>query len=509
MFYVNKNDKLILTLQRYGCIKDTDIGYCKLKFNKLPDNTAIDMKLPLNNSKIQLHIVAKFTPYIYNKKYSHKLKSIRINLERNFYFPGETVRGHVIINTNKPYEIENIILEFISQSYVYFIETYGETVYVDQSSYHYSDRQVILYRTDPNSPSTYTILKAGTYIYPFEYVLNVNLPPSYTHEYYGLIIHYFSCYASTKSKSSELINRVPIYIVKPYDPPKILYQRSYSISSKHNINLSITKPDIIFTGEDTELNVKIENNSKKAIEKVIIKIVKVALFGARLGGYRTSKSDIMITSENIKNSLPLKPGSKIDDTIKFTLNEYEPQSLTGKDCPNINVCYHIKVTAITEGSVFTRVYEDLITPITVVKRHADLRRIIPYPVEPESCPNQFKISKMITSSYNDLLPPTPHEIKARFYKNDIVPKDVFYNNLMNDVIQENIDFNLNSRCNFEDLKIKLSSIYEKYFIKSEPPKEIDSEPIEDKGAEGKFIYETDIDYNEHYNTKIMNLKRLY
>lgn len=479
MFYTDKNlDILTLTLQKYGTLKNAEIGKCKLELKNLPNNSIVDMHIPLKNSEIELHFIAKFTPYLYDKKYSLKLPPLRINLERNFYFPGDTVRGHVILNIHKPYEFGNIILEFVGLSHVFWTTRRGDynsnaTDYSDD--YHHVHKQIMLFRTDPNLPDKFTKFEAGTYIYPFEYLLDMNLPPTHYISYSSYIQYIFGSHASNKTNSFKFNYKAPIYIVKPYISSEIIYKRSYAITGNDNIKLFITRPDIIFAGEDAEIYVEIENQSDKLIEKVKIKVVRVTLLGDSFR-HTSYCNNNKITSENIEKSLPLSPGSKAYDTITFKLNSSEPQTITSDENPNIHVLYHIKVTAITKGSN----KNSLITPIKVVKRYSDLMRILTMPVEPESIPNRFKVSKVITSSYNNLLPPLPTKMKARFFKNEIVPKDEFDNNLLNDVIQE--DLKKDVIYDINEMKTRLLKFYEQFYIKSRSPnEEIHSEPIEDKG----------------------------
>ncbi|KAG2234952.1 hypothetical protein INT48_005106 [Thamnidium elegans] len=98
-----------------------------------------------------------------------KIIDIRLE-EEKFYFPGETIKGLVIVHPKSAIKVNLIQLKFSGQVYVHLKEKETSTLF----------QNTIVLAVDQDNKSKQTILDASEHTFPFQFIVpkNLNLPSS-------------------------------------------------------------------------------------------------------------------------------------------------------------------------------------------------------------------------------------------------------------------------------------------------------------------------------------------
>ncbi|XP_077969659.1 arrestin domain-containing protein 2-like [Styela clava] len=115
-----------------------------------------------------------------------KLSMFGITLEgnRTVYFPGDFIKGQVLIQVTEPMKMKAIKIKFVGRAYVHWSETHttGSGENQRTETRHYSatenlfEQTVIVHGEGANEQ---TKLPQGQHVFPFQYQLPAPLPSSY------------------------------------------------------------------------------------------------------------------------------------------------------------------------------------------------------------------------------------------------------------------------------------------------------------------------------------------
>lgn len=109
-----------------------------------------------------------------------KLKRLDIALSNPqiVYFPGQAIQGHVIVELSQDMKMRGIRVKCRGKSHVAWSEGSGDNRRHYSASEEYVDVVLILYGNDPSSSSD-VVLQAGNHVFPFQFILPLNLPGSF------------------------------------------------------------------------------------------------------------------------------------------------------------------------------------------------------------------------------------------------------------------------------------------------------------------------------------------
>lgn len=104
------------------------------------------------------------------------------------YYAGQTVNGRILITLNEEMKIRGIRANFSGKAYTRWKisghHTHGARIndYIDESE-SYFNSEAVLWGNGPGSKADNSIMKPGSYKFPFSFLLPPSCPSSYEGDY--------------------------------------------------------------------------------------------------------------------------------------------------------------------------------------------------------------------------------------------------------------------------------------------------------------------------------------
>ena len=108
---------------------------------------------------------------------------------KTFFYPGEVVIGNIVVKLDSALNCKEISLKFKGKSYVRWTTGSGDKKKIHRNTEEYFKRAIIL--AAPVPPDSEMTLLPGEFLYPFEFQLPNNLPPSLDASYGTGYIRYY------------------------------------------------------------------------------------------------------------------------------------------------------------------------------------------------------------------------------------------------------------------------------------------------------------------------------
>ena len=373
------------------------LGTTKIDVGSFATETFQDLWLPLDTCG-DVHIFCQVTPILVaptgaTEHMNIRLSQMRLQLESTAYYPGQVVRGALIYGLLKPKKVHSIRVAVDGRTHTYWTtgaknKTYYYSLYV-----FFNATSVMVGGFDKKEAVT---MEPGSHIYPFEYVLPMDLPPSTNDEspYHTNYIRYcvtgFSDVAGSANKSTRWTFRV---FPSPHHSLRTDFMSSTSSKLngafilKQNVTCSITGPAQVWSGETYTVHAKIENQGQKPLESLSIVLKNHAWACARVSGRgRWVRTRLLQRKADVWEfktlpQFPVAPGSAWEGDITITMPHGIRPSIHCTLSPLIQNSYSIKVKLATAGNIFTKASGETKYPVVV----SDRALIIPgvkAPVEP-------------------------------------------------------------------------------------------------------------------------------
>ncbi|CAF0728889.1 unnamed protein product [Brachionus calyciflorus] len=226
-----------------------------------------------------------------------KVDYFQISLERQSYFPGEILRGNILIGVSERFEIKKLSIYLCGKGKVHWSETSNESSTYYDGFENYINLEILI--LNENSDET-VFLEAGESTFPFEINLPYSLPSSYEDEVIDARIRYYIKATIKKRKIfSSIYTETDFYIFNKmdlnlYNFPYVLNKNKYFgfgpfKSGPISIEFSLEKTGYS-PGELIPFNVYIHYERKKIIKKVKVRLIKYARFFAS----NRNKSKILV-----------------------------------------------------------------------------------------------------------------------------------------------------------------------------------------------------------------------
>lgn len=351
-------------------MSDKPIGISEVDLSKLADHTVHDVWLPVVGAKTsaesQVHVLARYTPLNIAglKIKSSRLPSFRMQLERRTYFPGELIRGHVIYNVGEPKKIRGVRVKFQGHEHVSWTETRTVrrpdgtvgTELVHFAAHHtFFNPIATLYGNQRGENKDFKI-QSSTYVWPFEFCLPLNLPPTYNH-HLGSIKYAIEAYVDIPWAADKIV-KMPIDVIVSYTSLK-LFQPTLKVSKKTKGNfffsdggqivLVAQTQDVAYAGENQAIGVNVTNHTTKFIKELHCELkYKQKFIAFHLGHCKQRKDSRKI----LKVTVPcgIAPGAQWAGVINLTIPADSPVSVLKQLSPFISTKYELEIEAVTEGS---------------------------------------------------------------------------------------------------------------------------------------------------------------
>lgn len=340
-----------------------------------------------------------------------RLSSARLQLENTVYYPGQIVRGCFVFGTQQLRKYHSIRI---------MIEGYSRTHWSTGSGKnrrHYYGAAMLLNCTaamagSPVDKKDTFVLGPSVNLYPFEYVLPLNIP--HTYEPNGPIGS-FGCpnvisyravgFADVASKA----NKVAIQSFRVLAHPSHV-RLDYShlqmapVTKTSNMQLEISGPTTAWVGEAYQLSVKVENRSDKPIEYLQVRLKNTRWLSAKNAWGWLRTGGVWVPSEkwNCSNlpGLPIAPGQSWSGTVQVNIPAGLIPSLHSSQSPIIQNAYRIGVKLATAGNIFTKTAGSKRFMIIMSDRYREFEHLVA-PVEAEG-----PLGKLISA-------PAPPELSSK------------------------------------------------------------------------------------------------
>jgi hypothetical protein len=265
------------------------LGTAQIKLNEINSGSFQDLWLPLD-VKGEIHVFIFVAPYptsMIPKPIETRLDALRIHLEKSSYYPGNTLRGCVVYSCQKAKKLHGLVLQLDGRSRCHI------RVHSDKSPTYYSDRTYFFARVplvghmDENKGKSEnaTILAPGSYIFPFEYVLPMELPPSWERENDQPV--FAPTHANTSRITYSVIADLNVagkgdksvvcefsvlfsenHTLQPALLAAKTSQNGNPIASSTQVQLHVSAPAVAFMGETYKVSARIENKGPSPIVKM-------------------------------------------------------------------------------------------------------------------------------------------------------------------------------------------------------------------------------------------------
>lgn len=291
------------------------------------------------------------------------LDKLRLTLEKLDYYPGETLRGSVILDLPAPIKIYCVKLTFKGETKVSF---WNEKMMCTSSQTFFRHTSVLL-GEDPSHSKIGIDVDSGTHIWPFEYELPPNLPSNVlgneSWTWYNVEAELLSPWTVNDKRTSARWNIKTCYNPKVQeeklaDSLQDINERRKVPNSNQTV-FEIDAPLIAHLRQTVPLEVTIDNTKG-------IKEIKDALVEWKVMRWYTGKSTLSgawvrqakigalpaspdYLSASLPRVFPILPGAKWHGTVYVSVpNEFAP-TITQEHNALYQIFYALKVSLETPG----------------------------------------------------------------------------------------------------------------------------------------------------------------
>eukprot|EP01122_Echinamoeba_exundans_P017351 TRINITY_DN911_c2_g3_i1.p1 TRINITY_DN911_c2_g3~~TRINITY_DN911_c2_g3_i1.p1 ORF type:complete len:834 (-),score=165.31 TRINITY_DN911_c2_g3_i1:7-2508(-) len=364
---------------------DKLLGHIQFDMRPLSDYLLYDIWLPLigpnegetdPSKRSEIHIMAQFSPMRIHKIINVRLPPFRLQLQKSQYYPGEIVRGFLILNVGKPLSADQVFVRLYGFEETHWTESHTEH-YTDSQgrsqtrtvTKHYgqtwpllNDKRLCWHRS--LNPTQEPLLMSGSYVWPFEFMLPPRLPPSFKSTN-GWVEYSISAEVDrpgvfTFNKRTQ----AKLQILAPYtslQPLPSVYGRLQKLPFRSAnevvyIEGHLDRP-VCIIGDQHTLTLKIDNHSNHRVTDCEITLRGQAIYKAH-GRVHMVNTEPFFT--RIKEpSFPVQPGEAKNVVVVFQIPANTPPSLPADLSPLIDLRYHIHVSCNMSGFLTGRARSDI------------------------------------------------------------------------------------------------------------------------------------------------------
>lgn len=324
-----------------------------------------------------------------------RLGSARLQLESSVAYPGQTVRGCFMFGTQKvrKYHAVRIIVEGHSR-------TYWSTGSGKHRRHHHGAAMLFnctaaMAGSAVDKKETFE-LGPSVNLYPFEYVLPINIPHSWIPPNQpkgfpaaSVVAYRVIGFADVASKPNK-ITFLPFTVLAHPNHTRLDYSlvQMAPVSKSTDMRLEISGASTMWAGEQYQISVSIENRSSKAIHSLEVRLKYAHWYSARnlsgwyrVGGYWSIADGCKWNCSDLPG-LPIQPGQNWTGKVQVAIPSHLSPSLHSTISPVIQNGYRIGVKLSTEGNVFTKSSGSTKFMVVMANRYTEYETL-KAPVEPE------------------------------------------------------------------------------------------------------------------------------
>lgn len=291
----------------------------------------------------------------------------RIQLERTVYYPGQTIRGCLVFSNVKPNKVHTIRVLVEGWNVVWFSSKQSK----EHQWNHHGARMLVSCTAalagSPTEKGDAFNLNAGLHLYPFEFVLPLNIPystdpntqfgpPAFS---LNFIAYRITGFVDVANKSNGIAHQHFRVLAHPnhsmMDPGPVL---PFPINESADVSVNVQGDAVAWIGEWYTVSLKIDNHSNKTIDSVAVLLESKRAHSAKLGfvgKFTRAEGPWKLAGKWIFKELagcPLAPGQSWSGSVKVNISPtgLDP-TLVASVSPLIQLCYSVGVELTTsDGS---------------------------------------------------------------------------------------------------------------------------------------------------------------
>lgn len=361
------------------------LGSYVLDPSKVNINTYTDQWVQVDKQG-ELRIAFHFTPATLDtpKKFNVKPEPFRMTLERTEFWPGDIVRGVLVWNVSKPVKIHHLrLIAEGSTRASYSTGNNGGDHYVAEVCT--SNTSATLLGSAEEGKSSELVVAPGEYLYPFEYTLPMNLSQTCYNLGIDGVRFGIGAFADVIGKSNL---SCLVYVHIRWHPNQARPEQQLpcedEITKEREVKAEVTCAATAYVGEEFDLNVVIENKSKKVVTHYIIDLEQRWFTCARSnwGSGSRSISDFEVKCSWTFNR-PLDVGRTYGERVRIGALPDVPLSLHSTKSPLLQNAYRFNIRVFTSADSTIKTYGKTSAPILLGNRYIH-SYIAPVPQSPAS-----------------------------------------------------------------------------------------------------------------------------
>ncbi len=199
------------------------------------------------------------------------VKPIKIILDDPHYYPGSTVKGIVLVCTDKPKQYQDITIEIFGYARARWTESGNKEYTVYQNTLWYIEQKCVLWSKKGAPTESFP---AGQHSFPFSLQLPNEAPPSFK-SFTGKIIYKMKAKITQSSMLKFDLHDKVIVDVKSYIPRLCMQPKNADLNSvvtfcccfnygEVNVNCSLPQSGFAL-GDSMPLTMQVENQTSKSI----------------------------------------------------------------------------------------------------------------------------------------------------------------------------------------------------------------------------------------------------
>lgn len=292
------------------------------------------------------------------------LSRLRFVLEKDVYFPGETVRGSVILDLPTPTKVYGVNLTLEGQTKVFWWSEGRKAALPFSSSLVFFEHSSMLLGDAPSNSKTVTEVDSGTHVWPFEYVLPPALPSNVAGEEswtrYSAVAVLLSPWTINNQRAEATWKVATCYSLQLLESRLQeniqLLNMQRKVTAEQNANKTIVEveaPHVAYLLERVPLDLTIDNtNGIKEVKdvrvdwKVLRCVTGVSLIGAQWQTLPLTETE-PAQADHLPQ--PVAPGRVWSGTIYVSVPAHASATVTKEQNPIYQVFYALSVQLITAG----------------------------------------------------------------------------------------------------------------------------------------------------------------
>lgn len=424
------------------------LGTAKLQLGADFENRFQDLWLPLDKQG-ELHVMFHVSPFpvspaVFSEHMSVSLPALRIQLESSAYYPGQIVRGAFVYSVTKPIKIRSLCVQFDGRASTSWVDASGSHTHHCANYIFFNQTAAMLGTLDDTAKDAPNIsLEPGSFVFPFEYVLPMDIPPSIndTCVWANMNRYQVTGHVDVVDSNGSCNRKSDVYIFTVLPRPSHSKETRSVSSTTDGIVMTVTGPEQMWAGEEYTFRCKIENGGKKDITDLKMVLIGADRYHAKAlsgkgawatRGFAAGIENRISDEWHHPLGVPVAAGSTWEGDVSFKVPSWRSPSLTASVSPLVQTLYALKVKIASPASSGKVKY-----PVLVADRK--IWKVMPnIPVEPMGPLGKLISAPAPPEIYASLVPTLTLNGKSPVYAGRAFPAVASYKGAM-EPLQEAFD----------------------------------------------------------------------